>query len=162
MHPYALSIVADPAAAIAAHARDPRLAFIAGGTDLLGLIKDRAALPEHLLDINGLPDMAGVQALPDGRLRLGALARMSDVAAHVEVRRIPVLAEALLSSASGQLRNMATIGGNVLQRTRCPYFRDGDGLACNKRRPGSGCAARYGLNRGHAIFGWSEACVATH
>jgi len=162
MHPFALSRASSTATAVAAHAQDPALAFIAGGTDLLGLIKDRAALPEHLLDINGLPDMAGVQALPDGRLRLGALARMSDVAVHVEVRRIPVLAEALLSSASSQLRNMATIGGNVLQRTRCPYFRDGDGLICNKRRPGSGCAARYGLNRGHAIFGWSEACVATH
>jgi xanthine dehydrogenase YagS FAD-binding subunit len=162
MHPFSLSRASTAAAAIAAHAQDPALAFIAGGTDLLGLIKDRAALPEHLLDINGLPDMAGVQALPDGRLRLGALACMSDVAAHAAVRRVPVLAEALLSSASGQLRNMATIGGNILQRTRCPYFRDGDGLACNKRQPGSGCAARHGLNRGHAIFGWSDACVAAH
>jgi xanthine dehydrogenase YagS FAD-binding subunit len=162
MHPFSLSRASTAATAIAAHARDPALAFIAGGTDLLGLIKDRAALPEHLLDINGLPDMAGVQVTSDGRLRLGALARMSDVAVHAEVRRVPVIAEALLSSASGQLRNMATIGGNILQRTRCPYFRDDDGLACNKRKLGSGCAARHGLNRSHAIFGWSEACVATH
>jgi xanthine dehydrogenase YagS FAD-binding subunit len=107
--------------------------------------------------------MARIEALPDGGLRIGALARMSDVAADVEVRRrFPMIAEALLFAASGQLRNMASIGGNILQRTRCPYFRDGDDLPCNKRRPGSGCAARHGLNRNHAIFGWSEACVATH
>jgi CO/xanthine dehydrogenase FAD-binding subunit len=108
MHPFALSRADDPAAAIAAHARVPQLAFIAGGTDLLGLIKDRAALPERLLDINGLPDLARIEATPDGGLRLGALARMSDVAADPEVRRrFPVIAEALLSSASGQLRNVA-------------------------------------------------------
>src|SRR5690242_3273864 len=99
MHPFSLSRASTAATAIAAHARDPALAFIAGGTDLLGLIKDRAALPEHLLDINGLPDMAGIQVGSDGRLRLGALARMSDVAAHADVRRVPVIAEALLSSA---------------------------------------------------------------
>jgi xanthine dehydrogenase YagS FAD-binding subunit len=163
MHPFSLSRAGDAATAIAAHAHDPALAFIAGGTDLLGLMKDRAALPERLLDINGLPDMARIEALPDGGLRIGALARMSDVAANVEVRqRFPMIAEALLFAASGQLRNMASIGGNILQRTRCPYFRDGDDLPCNKRRPGSGCAALHGLNRNHAIFGWSEACVATH
>ena len=163
MHPFSLSRAGDAATAIAAHAHDPALAFIAGGTDLLGLMKDRAALPERLLDINGLPDMARIEALPDGGLRIGALARMSDVAACAEVRRrFPMIAEALLFAASGQLRNMATIGGNVLQRTRCPYFRDGDDLPCNKRRPGSGCSALRGLNRNHAIFGWSEACVATH
>jgi xanthine dehydrogenase YagS FAD-binding subunit len=163
MHPFSLSRAGDAATAIAAHAHDPTLAFIAGGTDLLGLMKDRAALPERLLDINGLPDMARIEALPDGGLRIGALARMSDVAADVEVRRrFPVIAEALLFAASGQLRNMATIGGNILQRTRCAYFRDGDDLPCNKRRPGTGCAALHGLNRNHAIFGWSEGCVATH
>src|SRR6266850_1038191 len=163
MHPFSLSRAGDAASAIAAHAQDATLAFIAGGTDLLGLIKDRAVLPQHLLDINSLPDLARIEALSDGGLRIGALARMSDVAAHAEVRRrIPVVAEALLFAASGQLRNMATIGGNILQRTRCPYFRDGDDLPCNKRRPGSGCAALEGLNRSHAIFGWSQACVATH
>jgi xanthine dehydrogenase YagS FAD-binding subunit len=163
MHPFSLSRAGDVATAIAAHARDPALAFIAGGTDLLGLMKDRADLPERLMDINGLSDMARIEALPDGGLRIGALARMSDVAADAEVRRrFPVIAEALLFAASGQLRNMATIGGNILQRTRCPYFRDGDDLSCNKRRPGSGCSALRGLNRNHAIFGWSEACVATH
>ncbi len=163
MHPFALSTTDDPAAAIAAHARDPELAFIAGGTDLIGLMKDRAVLPERLLDINGLPGMARIDAVPDGGLRIGALARMSDVAADAEVRRrFPVIAEALLFAASGQLRNMASMGGNIMQRTRCAYFRDEDDLPCNKRRPGSGCSALHGLNRNHAIFGWSEACVATN
>jgi xanthine dehydrogenase YagS FAD-binding subunit len=163
MHPFSLSRADDPAQAIAAHARDPGLAFIAGGTDLIGLMKDRAALPARLLDINDLPDMARIEALPDGGLRIGALARMSDVAAEAEVRRrFPVIAEALLFAASGQLRNMASIGGNIMQRTRCAYFRDEDDLPCNKRRPGSGCSARHGLNRNHAIFGWSDACVATN
>jgi len=163
MHPFALSRAVDASMAIARHADDPQLAFIAGGTDLLGLIKDRAALPERLLDINGLSGMAQIEALPDGGLRIGALARMSDVAADVEVRRrFPVVAEGLLFAASGQLRNMASIGGNIMQRTRCAYFRDGDDLPCNKRRPGAGCAALTGINRTHAIFGWSESCVATH
>ena len=163
MHPFTYSRAADPAAAIAAHAQDPHLAFIAGGTDLLGLMKDRAALPDRLLDINGLPDMARIEVLRDGGVRIGALARMSDVAADEEIRRrFPVIAESLLFAASGQLRNMASMGGNIMQRTRCAYFRDEDDLPCNKRKPGSGCAARYGLNRLHAIFGWSDECVATH
>src|ERR1700722_9264729 len=163
MHPFALSRARDIATAIAAHADDPQLAFIAGGTDLLGLIKDRAALPSRLLDINGLGGMRQVETLPDGGLRIGALARMSDVAADVEVRaRFPVIAEGLLFAASGQLRNMASIGGNIMQRTRCAYFRDEDGTPCNKRQPGSGCSALHGINRNHAIFGWSDACVATH
>jgi xanthine dehydrogenase YagS FAD-binding subunit len=126
-------------------------------------MKDRAALPERLLDINDLPDMARIETLPDGSLRIGALARMSDVAANAEVRgRFPVIAEALLLAASGQLRNMASMGGNIMQRTRCAYFRDDDDPPCNKRRPGSGCSAHHGLNRNHAIFGWSDACVATN
>src|SRR5437899_3228019 len=163
MHPFTYSRAADPAAAIAAHAQDPHLAFIAGGTDLIGLMKDRAALPDRLLDINGLPDMARIDVLPDGGLRIGAMARMSDVAADAAVRgRFPVIAESLLFAASGQLRNMASMGGNIMQRTRCAYFRDEDDLPCNKRRPGSGCSALHGLNRNHAIFGWSDACVATH
>jgi xanthine dehydrogenase YagS FAD-binding subunit len=163
VHPFALSRADDPAKAIAAHAQDVQLAFIAGGTDLIGLMKDRATLPERLLDINDLPDMSQIEARPDGGLRIGALARMSDAAANHEVReRFPVIAEALLFAASGQLRNMASIGGNIMQRTRCAYFRDEDGLPCNKRRPGSGCSALHGLNRNHAIFGWSDACVATN
>jgi xanthine dehydrogenase YagS FAD-binding subunit len=163
MHPFALSRADDPAKAIAAHSRDAHLAFIAGGTDLIGLMKDRATLPDRLLDINHLPNMARIETLPDGGLRIGALARMSDVATNIEVRqRFPVIAESLLFAASGQLRNMASIGGNIMQRTRCAYFRDEDDLPCNKRRPGSGCSALHGLNRNHAIFGWSEACVATN
>jgi xanthine dehydrogenase YagS FAD-binding subunit len=158
----ALARPEDPAQAIAAHAADPELAFIAGGTDLLGLIKDSAARPGRLLDINYLPGMSGIEALPNGGLRIGALVRMGDLAAHPEVRAsFPVIAEALLFAASGQLRNMASIGGNIMQRTRCAYFRDEDGLACNKRRPGSGCSALHGVNRNHAIFGWSDDCVAT-
>lgn len=163
MHPFALSRADDPAKAIAAHSQDTRLAFIAGGTDLIGLMKDRATLPERLLDINHLPGLARVEARADGGLHIGALARMSDVAADMEVRqRFPVIAESLLFAASGQLRNMATIGGNIMQRTRCAYFRDEDDLPCNKRRRGSGCSALHGVNRNHAVFGWSEACVATH
>ena len=163
MHPFTLSRADDAAKAIVAHAIDPQLAFIAGGTDLVGLMKDRATLPGRLLDINTLPAMAAIEARSDGSLRIGALARMSDVAAHPAVRqRFPVVTESLLFAASGQLRNMASIGGNIMQRTRCAYFRDGDGLPCNKRAPGSGCSALHGLNRSHAIFGWSESCVATH
>src|ERR1700752_1037691 len=163
MHPFALSRADDLAQAIAAHAMDGQAAFIAGGTDLLGLIKDRAARPERLLDINWLPNLARIEALPDGGLRIGALARMSEVAADMEVRqRFPVIAEGLLFAASGQLRNMASIGGNLMQRTRCAYFRDDDAPPCNKRSAGSGCSARHGLNRNHAIFGWSDACVATN
>src|ERR1700675_4595079 len=163
MHPFTLSRPADIATAIAAHAQDAHVAFIAGGTDLIGLMKDRATLPERLLDLNRLPDMSYIDAPSGGGLRIGALARMSDVAANPDVRsRFPVIAESLLFAASGQLRNMATIAGNIMQRTRCLYFRDEDDLPCNKRRPGSGCSARYGINRNHAIFGWSDDCVATH
>jgi xanthine dehydrogenase YagS FAD-binding subunit len=124
-------------------------------------MKDGIAAPRRLIDINALP-LAHIEAGPEG-LRLGALARMSDVAAHPVVRRAyPAIAEALELSASPQLRNMASMGGNLLQRTRCPYFRAETELPCNKRHPGTGCAAREGENRGHAIFGWSDACVATH
>ena len=127
MHPFSLSYAPDAASAIAAHARDPRLAFIAGGTDLIGLMKDRVTLPDCVMDINGLSDFSLIEPLPGGGIRIGALARMSDVAANMEVRRrFPVIAEGLLFAASGQLRNMASIGGNIMQRTRCAYFRDDD------------------------------------
>lgn len=163
MHPFRLSRASDAASAIASHTRDPRLAFIAGGTDLIGLMKDRVTLPDCVMDINGLSDFSQIEPLPGGGIRIGALARMSDVAANIEVRRrFPLIAEGLLFAASGQLRNMASIGGNIMQRTRCAYFRDEDGPPCNKRRPGSGCSALHGINRNHAIFGWSDACVATH
>jgi xanthine dehydrogenase YagS FAD-binding subunit len=163
MQPLTITTPADPSSAIAMHSSDLSAAFIAGGTDLIGLMKDRAVMPARLLDINSLSGMADIETLSGGGLRIGALARMSDVAADPHVRRgFPVIAEALLLSASGQLRNMASIAGNTLQRTRCAYFRDGDGLPCNKRQPGSGCSALHGLNRHHAIFGWSEACVAVN
>jgi hypothetical protein len=163
MQPFTVSTAVDPDSAIAMHASDPFIAYVAGGTDLIGLMKDGAARPERLLDINSLPGMAGVEALSDGGMRIGALARMGDVAADPQVRQgFPVIAEALLLSASGQLRNMASIAGNIMQRTGCAYFRDDDGLPCNKRQPGSGCSALDGLNRNHAIFGWSDACVAVN
>jgi xanthine dehydrogenase YagS FAD-binding subunit len=163
MHLFGLSHAPDIASAIAWHARDPGLAFIAGGTDLIGLIKDRAVLPERLVDINGLSELTLIKPLAGGGVRIGALARMSDVAANPEVREhFPVIAEGLLFAASGQLRNMASIAGNILQRTRCAYFRDQDDPPCNKRRPGSGCSALHGINRNHGIFGWTESCVATH
>ena len=161
MDPFSYERVGDVETAVAAIARDPGAAFIAGGTELLNWMKERIATPRRLLDINDLP--LGAVELTGSTLRLGALARMSDVAAHPEVRRrIPAVARALELSASPQLRNMASMGGNLMQRTRCPYFRADAVLPCNKRTPGSGCAARHGENRAHAIFGWSDACVATH
>ncbi len=163
MQPLTITTAVDVDSAIAVHAIDPSVAFIAGGTDLIGLMKDRAAMPARLLDINSLPGMTAIETLSDGGLRIGALARMSDVAADLRTRQgFPVIAEALLLSASGQLRNMASIAGNILQRTRCAYYRDDDGLPCNKRQPGSGCSALHGLNRHHAIFGWSDACAAVN
>ncbi|EAU69300.1 oxidoreductase [Stigmatella aurantiaca DW4/3-1] len=117
--------------------------------------------PALLVDVRKLP-LAQIQELPDGGVRLGALARNSDVAHHPLIReRYPVLSEALLAGASGQIRNMATVGGNIMQRTRCSYFRD-TSTPCNKRTPGSGCSALEGINRGHAVLGVSESCIATH
>jgi xanthine dehydrogenase YagS FAD-binding subunit len=134
--------------------------FIAGGTDLLQLMKNDVAKPNQLVDIGGL-DMRGISISP-ASLRLGALATMANVAANEDVRAgWPAIAEALLLSASPQIRNMGTMGGNLLQRTRCNYFRD-TGFACNKREPGSGCPAITGENRDLAIFGVSDHCIATH
>jgi xanthine dehydrogenase YagS FAD-binding subunit len=135
-------------------------AYLAGGTTLVDLMKLDVMTPQHVVDINQLP-LRGVQEDQQG-LRIGALERMSDVAVHPLVTaRYPVLAEALLASASAQLRNMASIGGNLLQRSRCGYFRD-TATPCNKREPGSGCSARDGENRMHAILGTSDSCVSTH
>jgi len=135
-------------------------AFVAGGTDLLQLWKAGVMAPEGVVDISRLP-LDDIE-FADSQLSLGALARLSDVAAHPDVaRHHPLIAEAILASASGQIRNMATVGGNLLQRTRCPYFRN-EGLACNKRLPGSGCGALSGENRQAALFGASPSCVATH
>jgi xanthine dehydrogenase YagS FAD-binding subunit len=135
--------------------------FIAGGTNLLDLMKLEVMTPGRLVDISRL-DLTEIEATDDGGLRIGAMVRNSDLAADEAVRRsYPVLSRALLSGASGQLRNKATTGGNLLQRTRCYYFYD-TAMACNKREPGSGCAAIGGANRLHAIFGASERCIATH
>ncbi|MDT0319960.1 FAD binding domain-containing protein [Streptomyces millisiae] len=144
-----------------AHARaGADTAFLAGGTTLVDLMKLDVMTPAHVVDINGLP-LRGITLDRQG-LHVGALERMSDVAADPTVRRhYPVIAEALELSASAQLRNMASIGGNLLQRTRCGYFRDVT-TPCNKREPGSGCSALTGVNRTHAILGTSEHCVATH
>jgi xanthine dehydrogenase YagS FAD-binding subunit len=151
---------ASEGAALALAAAHPDAAFIAGGTDLLQLFKQGPAAPAQLIDISRLP-LDRIEPRIDG-IRIGALARLADVARHPEVRRNhPALAQAIEASASPQVRNLATVGGNLLQRTRCGYFRSPD-LPCNKREPGSGCAARNGENRLHAIFGASLHCTATH
>ncbi|HUZ11242.1 MAG TPA: xanthine dehydrogenase family protein subunit M [Caulobacteraceae bacterium] len=155
---------ADPRQALAAAARPDRVArYLAGGTTLIDLMKLDVEGPARLVDVNALATRFGaVEATPKG-LRLGALARMSEAEAHPEVRRdYPLIADSLRLAASPQLRNMASLGGNVLQRTRCAYFRDVSFAACNKRDPGSGCAALEGVNRRHAVLGVSEACIATY
>jgi xanthine dehydrogenase YagS FAD-binding subunit len=140
----------------------PGAACIAGGTNLLDLMKGGIERPQRLVDVSRLP-WCEIEALPDGGLRLGAGVRNSDAAADVRVRSgHPLLSRALLSGATGQLRNMATVGGNLLQRTRCLYFYDDGFPCCNKRQPGSGCDALHGINRQHAILGASEHCIATH
>ncbi len=160
MYPFAYARASRPEDAIAAVAAEPGAAFFAGGTTLLDLMKLDVVTPTRLVDVNALP-LAAIEPIAGG-LRIGALARMSDVARDPNVvKGFPVIAEALLNSASPQLRNMASIGGNVLQRTRCSYFRDLS-AKCNKREPGSGCDALDGVNRMHAILGTSEACIATH
>lgn len=139
----------------------PASRFIAGGTNLVDLMKENVARPEHLIDINGLP-LRDVRETAEGGLMIGALVSNADLAWHPLVeQRYPLLSQALLAGASPQLRNMATTGGNLLQRTRCYYFYDA-GVPCNKREPGSGCPARDGLNRIHAILGASDSCVAVH
>jgi xanthine dehydrogenase YagS FAD-binding subunit len=136
--------------------------FLAGGTTMLDLMKCGVEEPTALVDITRLPNLDGIETGPDS-VRIGALAHMSDVANHPVIREdFPALSEALWRGASEQLRNMATIGGNLMQRTRCNYFRDPSYAACNKRDPGSGCAALDGINRGHAVLGASEHCIATY
>lgn len=143
-------------------ASDREIAVIAGGTEMVNWLKEGIAQPTRLADIDRLPELREIDVTSSG-LRVGALARMSDVARHPEVQRdFPALSQALLKSASAQLRNMASMGGNLLQRTRCPYFRAETELPCNKRRPGTGCAAQQGEDRSLAIFGGSEHCIATH
>ncbi|MCG7400306.1 FAD binding domain-containing protein [Caballeronia zhejiangensis] len=151
----------SPAEAAATALRTAGAKFIAGGTNLLDLMKLGIETPTHLIDLNGL-GLDRVEATPEGGLRIGALVRNTDLAADPRVRRdYGVLSRALLAGASGQLRNMATTAGNLLQRTRCPYFYDTN-QACNKRTPGSGCSAIGGFSRQHAVIGVSNACIATH
>lgn len=160
MKPFSYLRAEDTASALASLSAHPDAAYIAGGTTLLDLMKDQVAQPALLVDITRLP-LRGIEASEDGVL-IGALTTMSEVAEHALIRqRYPLVVEALLASASQQLRNMATLGGNLLQRTRCSYFRD-PVFACNKRVPGSGCAALTGENRTHAILGTSAHCIATH
>jgi xanthine dehydrogenase YagS FAD-binding subunit len=154
MRPFTYEHAATPAAAAAAAARNPQAKFIAGGTNLLDLMKLEIEKPTHLIDVNGLA-LDKMEATPDGGMRIGALVRNTDLAADARVRReYPLLSRALLAGASGQLRNQATTAGNLLQRTRCPYFYDTN-QACNKRDPGSGCAALKGFSRQLAVVGSS-------
>jgi xanthine dehydrogenase YagS FAD-binding subunit len=148
-------------AAAKAAASNPEAKFIAGGTNLLDLMKLEIETPTHLIDVNGL-GFDKIEATPEGGLRIGALVRNTDLAAHETVRRdYGLLSRALVAGASGQLRNKATTAGNLLQRTRCPYFYDPN-QPCNKRQPGSGCSAIGGFSRQHAVVGVSDACIATH
>ena len=159
MHPFSYTRASDTREALNAGRRGGR--YIAGGTTLVDLMRETVERPETLVDISGLP-LREVRATEGGGLRIGALVTMAETAAHPKVRALyPVISESLELSASAQLRNMATLGGNIMQRTRCTYFRDVT-AACNKREPGSGCAALKGHNRTHAILGTSDACVATH
>nr|WP_297529012.1 xanthine dehydrogenase family protein subunit M [uncultured Roseateles sp.] len=161
MKPFTFERAASPAAAVAAAAKSPGARFIAGGTNLLDLMKLQVETPTHLIDVNGL-GLDRIEAGADGGLRIGALVRNSDLAADARVRRdYGVLSRALLAGASGQLRNRATTAGNLLQRTRCPYFYDTD-QPCNKRKPGSGCSAIDGMSRPLAVIGVSQACIASH
>lgn len=168
MVPFAYDRAADLRAAVASLARhasdgaaDPGTDFVAGGTDMIQLMQERVRNPGIIVDVTALPGLATIEAGPDGA-HLGALVRMGDAAAHPGVRaRYAVVSEALEASASAQVRNLATLGGNLLQRTRCGYFRD-VATPCNKREPGSGCPALEGSNRLHAILGTSERCIATY
>ncbi|EJL89483.1 aerobic-type carbon monoxide dehydrogenase, middle subunit CoxM/CutM-like protein [Polaromonas sp. CF318] len=161
MKPFTYERARTPAEAAAAVMRHPGAKFIAGGTNLLDLMKLQIEAPAHLVDVNGLA-LDKIEATPEGGLRIGALVRNTALAADERVRRdYGVLSRALLAGASAQLRNKATTAGNLLQRTRCPYFYDTD-QACNKRQPGSGCSALGGITRQHAVIGASQACIATH
>jgi xanthine dehydrogenase YagS FAD-binding subunit len=160
MRNFGYTVADSPAHAVRLATGTPNSTFVAGGTDLLNLMRDGVQAHDHLVDVNHLD--AGEVTVDRTTLRIGALARMRQVAEHPVVRRaFPVLAQALLASASPQVRTMAAIGGNLLQRTRCGYFRD-TGSACNKRVPGTGCPAITGHNRGNAILGGSDHCIATH
>jgi xanthine dehydrogenase YagS FAD-binding subunit len=160
MQPFRYVRASDPTAAARAVAAHPQARFLAGGTNLLDLMKEDVERPTELVDLTRLK-LTEIKATAAG-VSIGALATNTDTANHPLIRRhYPLLTQAIVAGASGQLRNMATNGGNLLQRTRCPYFYD-TAMPCNKRAPGTGCGARDGLNRMHAILGWSEQCVATY
>ncbi|MFJ9344681.1 FAD binding domain-containing protein [Streptomyces sp. NPDC101733] len=161
MKPFAYVRATSLREAAAAYAGRPDSRYLGGGTNLVDLMKLGVETPGNLIDLSRLP-LDRIEELPGGALRVGATVPNSDLAAHPLVRsRYPVLSQALLAGASGQLRNVATTGGNLLQRTRCPYFQDVS-KPCNKREPGSGCGARDGVHRDHAVLGHSEHCIATH
>lgn len=161
MKPFTYERASTPAEAAAAASRTPGAKFIAGGTNLLDLMKLQIETPTHLIDVNDLA-LDKIEPTTDGGLRIGALVRNTDLATDARVRRdYGVLARALLAGASPQLRNQATTAGNLLQRTRCPYFYDTN-MPCNKRQPGSGCSALEGYSRHNAIVGVSDDCIATH
>lgn len=161
MTPFAYERAGDAAQAVAAMAGNPGAMFLGGGTNLVDHMRLGVATPDRLVDVTRLP-FDRIEETPDGGVRIGANVRNSDLAAHPLIRaRYPVLSQALLSGASGQLRNMATTAGNLLQRTRCVYFQNVD-TPCNKRRPGDGCSAFSGYTRHHAILGASEHCIAVH
>jgi xanthine dehydrogenase YagS FAD-binding subunit len=161
MRPFTYSRAEDVESALRLVASNGRTKFLGGGTNLVDLMREDIEQPEHLVDVTGLP-LARIEERPDGGVRIGALARNSHVAWHRLIReRYPVLAQAILMGASGQIRNMATTGGNLMQRTRCLYFYDG-AARCNKRDPGAGCDALEGFTRMHAILGASDHCIATH
>ena len=161
MTPFAYERAGDAAQAVAAMAGNPGAMFLGGGTNLVDHMRLGVATPDRLVDVTRLP-FDRIEETPDGGVRIGANVRNSDLAAHPLIRaRYPVLSQALLSGASGQLRNMATTAGNLLQRTRCVYFQNVD-TPCNKRRPGDGCSALGGYTRHHAILGASEHCIAVH
>jgi xanthine dehydrogenase YagS FAD-binding subunit len=161
MRSFAYVSAPDVASAITAIGASPNAKFIGGGTNLVDLMREDIETPDTVIDITRLP-LTGIEELPDGGVRIGALVRNSHLAADRLIRtRYPMLSQALLSGASGQLRNMATVGGNLLQRTRCAYFYD-SAAACNKREPGSGCDAIGGFNRNLGVLGVSESCIATN
>src|SRR5688500_6464166 len=161
MRPFNYVRASDPAAAVRAVAANPQAKFLAGGTNLLDLMKEDIERPTELADLTRLR-LSDIRATSGGGVAIGALATNADTANHALIReKYPLLTQAIVAGASGQLRNMATNGGYLLQRTRCQYFYD-TAMPCNKREPGSGCGAREGINRIHAILGWSESCVATY
>ncbi len=164
MHPFTYTRARTAEDAVRAVADGgPGTRFLAGGTTLYDLMKLNVETPSRVVDITGLKELDRIDTGRPGELVFGALARMSDVAAHPQiVAEYPALSESLWRAASQQLRNMATLGGNLLQRTRCAYFRGGEPFACNKRKPGSGCAAQQGIDRGHALLGGSDACIAVY